>query len=84
VVSFLAPVTNVTFSGLAITNTPASAYTNIAVAVIAGAMSNVAFRNIAIQQQVASFPYPFLPLGAPSSSYTTSGVTMNGTPITIA
>ena len=69
-------MTNVTISGLTITNTPASAYPNIAVAVIAGSMSNVAFKNITIREQPALVPA--FSLWAP---YTASGFTMNGTPI---
>jgi hypothetical protein len=76
VASILAPVTNVTISGLTITNTPATAYTNIGVGVLAGSMSNVVFKNITIREQPALVPV--FSLWAP---YTASGFTMNGTPI---
>jgi hypothetical protein len=76
VVSVFTPVTNVTISGLTITNTPSTAFTNIGVGVIAGSMSNVAFRNITIIEQPELVPVYSL-----FASYTASGFTMNGRPI---
>src|SRR5581483_5655727 len=66
---------NVTFSDLRIVNTSEPALGNIA-AVVAngGAVSNIAFRNIAIQQQSQK---PVLFTNAPRQAYTLSGITLN-------
>ena len=72
-------VTNATVSNLTISDTPPSAQRNIAVAVKdGGAVGNIAFRNIQIQQQT---DLPAIYSNAPRDSYTVSGLTMNGTPI---
>jgi hypothetical protein len=70
-------VTNATVSNLTIIDTPPSAQSNITVeATNGGALSNVAFQNIRIQQGTG------LPAisssNAPAGSYTVSGITMNG------
>jgi hypothetical protein len=69
---------NVTFSDLTIVNTSEPAQSNIAVVVAnGGAVSNIVFRNIAIQQQSQK---PVLFANAPRETYTLSGVTDNGSP----
>jgi colanic acid biosynthesis glycosyl transferase WcaI len=69
---------NVTFSGLTIVNTSEPAQSNIAVVVAnGGAVSNIVFRNIAIQQQSQK---PVLFANAPRATYTLSGITVNGSP----
>jgi hypothetical protein len=73
-------VTNVTVSNLTIIDTPPSAPSNIAVETIdGGALSNVAFQNIRIQQGT---DLPAISSNAPAGSYTASGITMNGQAIT--
>jgi Right handed beta helix region len=70
-------VTNATVSNLTIIDTPPSAQSNIAVETAnGGALSNVAFQNIQIQQGTG------LPAisssNVPAGSYTVSGMTVNG------
>jgi hypothetical protein len=70
-------VTNATVSNLTIIDTPPSAQSNIAVeATNGGALSNVAFQNIRIQQKT-DLP-AISSSNAPPGSYTVSGITMNG------
>ena len=69
---------NVTLSNLTIANTPESAQRNIAVWVDSGgAVSNIALRNIAVQQQSQ---LPVLVANAPRDTYSLSGITLNGSP----
>jgi hypothetical protein len=69
---------NVTVSDLTIVNTPESAQRIIAVAVNnGGAVSNIALRNIAIEQQSQ---LPVLFTNVPRETYTLSGITLNGSP----
>jgi hypothetical protein len=69
---------NVTVSNLTIVNTPESAQRNIAVWVNnGGAVSNIALRNIAVQQQSQ---LPVLFANAPRETYSLSGITLNGSP----
>jgi len=69
---------NVTFSDLTIVNTSESAPGNIAVVTAhGGAVSNIVFRNIAIQQHSQK---PVLFANAPRETYTLSGITLNGSP----
>jgi hypothetical protein len=73
-------VTNATISNLSIIDTPPSAPSNIAVETTnGGALSNVAFQNIRIQQGT---DLPAISSNAPAGSYTASGITMNGRAIT--
>jgi hypothetical protein len=70
---------NVTLSDLTIVNTSESAQSNIAVVIAnGGAVSNIVFRNIAIQQQSQKPPVLFA--NAPRETYTLSGITLNGSP----
>lgn len=69
---------NVTFSNLTILNTSEPAQSNLAVVIAdGGAVNNIVFRNIAIQQQSQK---PVLFANAPRETYTLSGITVNGTP----
>jgi hypothetical protein len=69
---------NVNFSDLTIVNTSEPAQSNIAVVVAdGGAVSNIVFRNIAVQQQSQK---PVLFANAPLGTYTLSGITLNGSP----
>lgn len=73
-----AVTSNVTFSDLTIVNTSESAPGNIAVVTAdGGAVSNIVFRNIAIQQHSQK---PVLFANAPRKTYTLSGITLNGSP----
>ena len=73
-----AVTSNVTFSDLTIVNTTESAQSNIAVVTAnGGAVSNIVFRNIAIQQHSQK---PVLFANAPPETYTLSGITLNGSP----
>ena len=73
---------NVTFSDLTIVNTTESAPSNIAVVTAnGGAVSNIVFRNIAIQQHSQK---PVLFANAPRETYTLSGITLNGSPYNAA
>jgi Right handed beta helix region len=73
-----AVTSNVTFSDLTIVNTSESAPSNIAVLTAnGGAVSNIVFRNIAIQQHSQR---PVLFANAPRETYTLSGITLNGSP----
>jgi hypothetical protein len=69
-------VTNATISNLTIIDTPPSAPSNIAVETTnGGAMSNVAFQNIRIQQGTI---LPAISSNMPAGSYTATGITVNG------
>ena len=75
------PVTNVTIENLVLVNTPTSAYFNVGIwaDVLRGApVSNVVFRNIAIQQPSDRSPLPFFVVGAADGSYSMTGFTLNG------
>lgn len=73
-------VTNATISNITIIDTPPSAQSNIAVETTnGGALSNVAFQNIRIQQGT---DLPAISSNVPDGSYTASGITMNGRAIT--
>ncbi|HUO37387.1 MAG TPA: right-handed parallel beta-helix repeat-containing protein [Mycobacterium sp.] len=77
-----AVTSNVTFSDLTIVNTSESAPSNIAVVTAnGGAVSNIVFRNIAIQQHS---PKPVLFANAPRETYTLSSITLNGSPYNAA
>ncbi|WP_123025925.1 carbohydrate-binding domain-containing protein [Mycolicibacterium stellerae] len=74
-------VTGVTISGLTISNTPTSAYRNVGIVVDAGSVNRIAFNNIALQNTQA---VPFAKTSnVAAGSYTTSGWTLNGAPITV-
>jgi hypothetical protein len=74
-------VADVTISGVTVSNTPPSAGQNIGIATAGGTLSNINFRNIAIQQ---SGDLPVLQaLDAPRETYATTGITLNGTPFTV-
>jgi Right handed beta helix region len=69
-------VTNATISNLTIIDTPPSAPSNIAVETTnGGALSNVAFENIRIQQGTG---LPAISSNVPAGGYTATGVTVNG------
>jgi hypothetical protein len=69
---------NVTFSDLTIVNTSESAPGNIAVVTAnGGAVSNIVFRNITIQQHSQK---PVLFANTPRETYTLSGITVDGSP----
>jgi hypothetical protein len=73
---------NVTFSDLTIVNTSELAPSNIAVVTAnGGAVSNIMFRNIAIQQHSQK---PVLFANTPRETYTLSGITLNGKPYNAA
>jgi hypothetical protein len=73
---------NVAMSDLTIVNTSESAPGNIAVMTAhGGAVSNIVFRNIAIQQHSQK---PVLFANAPRETYTLSGITLNGSPYNAA
>jgi Right handed beta helix region len=74
-------VADVTISGLTISNTPAAAQHNIGVATAGGTLSNINFRDIAIQQS-GDLPVLYA-LDAPRDSYTATGITLDGTPYTV-
>jgi hypothetical protein len=76
-------VSNVTISDLNIVDTPFTSVTDIGIAAQGGTVNNIVLQNIAITQLLAFFPYPVYALGAPRSSYTATGFTMNGVPIVI-
>lgn len=79
--NYFANVSDVEVSGLTIADTPQSAVANIGVAAFwAGPPSRVALRDIAITQQPET---PVVWANVARSSYTTSGVTMNGRPIPV-
>lgn len=74
-------VSDVTISDLTISNTNVVAQQNIGIATAGGTLSNIAFRNIAIQQ---STDLPVLrTLDVPRETYTTTGITLNGAPYTV-
>jgi hypothetical protein len=68
---------NVTMSNLTIANTSGSAQSNIAVVANGGAVSNIAFRDIAVRQQ-SQLPVFFA--NAPWETYSLSDITLNGSP----
>ncbi len=69
---------NVTLSDLTVVNTSEPAQSNIAVVIAnGGAVNNIVFRNIAIQQQSQK---PVVFANAPRETYTLSGITLNGSP----
>lgn len=73
-----AVTSNVTFSDLTVVNTSEPAQSNIAVVIAnGGAVSNIVFRNIAIQQQSQK---QVLYANAPRETYTLSGISLNGSP----
>jgi hypothetical protein len=74
-------ISDVTISGLTISNTPAAAHHNIGIGTAGGAISNINFRDIAIQQS-GDLPVLFA-LDAPRDTYTTTGITLNGAPYTV-
>ena len=77
-----AVTSNATFSDLTVVNTSESAQSNIAVVTVdGGAVSNIMFRNIAIQQHSQT---PVLFANAPRETYTLSGITLNGKPYNAA
>jgi hypothetical protein len=77
------PVSNVTIENLTLVNTPATAYTNVALVSQGGTLSNITFRNIAIWQPVPTFPLPFFTMGALPGTYTATGFTVNGQPVNV-
>lgn len=79
--NYFANVSNVTVSGLTIVDTPKTAYANIGVAAFgASPPTNVVLKDIAITQQPE---IPAVWANIARGSYTTSGFTMNGRPITV-
>ncbi|MEO3761531.1 right-handed parallel beta-helix repeat-containing protein [Mycobacterium sp. B14F4] len=73
-------VADVTVSNLAITDTQPVAGQNIGVGTAGGTLSNINFRDIAIQQ---AGDLPVLKtLDAPRETYTATGITLNGAPYT--
>jgi hypothetical protein len=73
-------VTNATISNITIIDTPPSAQSNIAVeSTNGGALNNVVFQNIRIQQGT---DLPAISSNMPAGSYTASDITMNGRAIT--
>ncbi|MEO3761348.1 right-handed parallel beta-helix repeat-containing protein [Mycobacterium sp. B14F4] len=79
--NYFANVSDVTVSGLTITDTPKSAVANIGVAAFwAGPPTKVVLRDIAITQQPETSA---VWANVARSNYTTSGFTMNGRPLTV-
>jgi Right handed beta helix region len=79
-------VSNVLIENLTIRDTPFSAFTNVGIwadVVLGEPVSNIAFRNIAIEQPLPVYPLPFFAVGAAQSSYTATDFTVNGRPVTI-
>jgi hypothetical protein len=75
-------LSDVTVSGLTIANTPTSAYRNVGIVVDGGSIGRIAFNNIALQNTKA---VPFAKSSnVPAGSYTTSGWTLDGRPITVS
>ncbi|MEO3758243.1 right-handed parallel beta-helix repeat-containing protein [Mycobacterium sp. B14F4] len=75
-------VSNVTVENLTIVNTPPSSYTNVGLYTQGGSLDDITFRNIAIWQPVPTPPLPFY-TNAPTGTYTTTGFTVNGVPVTV-
>jgi hypothetical protein len=74
-------LSDVTISGLTISNTPTTAQRNVGIILDSGTLSRIAFNNIALQN--TTLP-PFIKSAkVPAGSYTTSGWTLNGQPITV-
>mgnify|MGYP002381892220 CR=1 FL=1 len=73
-------INNVTISGLTIADTPTTAYRNTGIIVDAGKVSNITLTNITLKNTTLA---PLLTSNVPAGSYTTSGWTRNGTPITL-
>lgn len=73
-------VANVTISGLTISKTTTTAQRNVAIISDGGSVSGVVLRNIALKTTALS---PLDIGGVPSRSYSTSGWTLNGVPITV-
>nr|WP_238950367.1 right-handed parallel beta-helix repeat-containing protein [Mycobacterium sp. IDR2000157661] len=74
-------VADVNISGLSIVNTPAEAHHNIGVGTAGGTLSNINFRDIAIQQS-GGLPV-LITLDAPRDTYTATGITLNGAPYAV-
>jgi hypothetical protein len=74
-------VADVNISGVTIANTHPVAHHNIGVGTAGGTLSNINFRDIAIQQG-GDLPVLFAQ-DAPRDSYTAAGITLNGTPYTV-
>jgi len=74
-------VSNVAISGLSVSGTPSSAQRNIGVVIDDGTVSNVVYRNIALEN--TSLPALFVSPKVPAGSVTTSGWTLNGSPIAV-
>jgi hypothetical protein len=73
-------VKNVTISGLTVADTPANAQRNAGIVVTAGSVSGIAYTDIALIN--TTLP-PLVKAGVSAGSYTTSGWTLNGAPITV-
>jgi hypothetical protein len=74
-------VSDVTIAGVTISNTPPTAGQNIGIGTAGGTLSNINFRNIAIQQ---GGDLPVLQsLDTPRGSFTTTGFTLNGAPYSV-
>lgn len=76
-------VANVTIENLSIVDTPPSAYGNVGILVQDGTLSAIAYRNIAITQSTSPYPLPLVASGAAPGTYTASGFTVNGAPVTV-
>jgi Cadherin-like domain/Right handed beta helix region len=77
-------VSNVLIENLTLVDTPPSALTNIGIwaDVRRGEpVTNIVFRNIAIEQALSSTPLAFLVVGQEPGSYTVEGLTLNGEPV---
>jgi hypothetical protein len=74
-------VSDVTISGLTISGTPSSAQANVGIVVDDGTISKIAYTNIALQN--TELPPLDISPKVPAGSYTTSGWTLDGTPITV-
>jgi hypothetical protein len=73
-------VSAVTISGLTVVDAPPLAGRNLGVVVGTGTVSNIAFRDIAIQQSTS---LPIMGGNAPRSSWTATRLTLNGHPATV-
>jgi Right handed beta helix region len=74
-------VSDVTVSGLTISDTPAVAHHNIGIGTAGGALSNINFENIAIRQS-GDLPVLYA-LDAPRETYRATGITLNGAPFNV-
>ena len=74
-------VSNVTVSGLTVSGTPSSAQRNVGVVVDNGTVSNVVYRDIALEN--TDLPPLFISPKVPAGSFTTSGWTLDGKPISV-